>query len=205
VSGPVQPPPTRLLVLLSGSGRTLENLLARIADGTLAASIVGVVASRPCRGVDVAERAGVTAEIARGRLAPEALVSRVNAARADLVVLAGYLQLVPVPGELEGRILNIHPALLPAFGGPGMHGHRVHEAVIEAARAGRLGPAPESGCTVHLCDATYDTGAIVVQRRCPVLPTDTPDSLAARVFAEECIAYPEAIARVATRLREARA
>jgi len=86
--------------------------------------------------------------------------------------------------------MNIHPALLPAFGGRGMHGHRVHEAVLKSG-------AKESGCTVHFADQRYDTGAIILQKRVPVLPADTPDTLAERVFQAECEAYPEAIRRVA--------
>ena len=91
-------------------------------------------------------------------------------------------------------MLNIHPSLLPAFGGKGMYGHRVHGAVLAAG-------APVSGCTVHYADDTYDTGPIVLQREVPVLPGDTPESLAARVFAAECEAYPAAIAKLAADFR----
>jgi len=98
----------------------------------------------------------------------------------DLVVLAGYLKLVPAPvvHRYRGRIINIHPALLPAFGGPGMYGHRVHEAVLANG-------ASVSGATVHLVDEIYDRGAILAQARVPVLPADTPDTLAERVLAVE--------------------
>jgi len=89
-------------------------------------------------------------------------------------------------GPWAGRVLNIHPALLPNFGGQGMYGRRVHDAVIASG-------ARESGCTVHLVDDRYDHGETIVQRRIVVLPTDTSESLARRVFAEECIAYPDAI------------
>ena len=104
----------------------------------------------------------------------------------DWVVLAGYLHLVAIPRGFEGRVVNIHPALLPDFGGPGMFGDRVHEAVLKAG-------ATESGCTVHLCDERYDTGSIVLQERCPVVPGDDVASLARRVFDLECKAYPRAL------------
>jgi phosphoribosylglycinamide formyltransferase-1 len=103
--------------------------------------------------------------------------------------MAGFLSLWTIPPDLAGRVLNIHPALLPKFGGKGMHGHHVHEAVLAAHET-------ESGCTVHYADNTYDTGPIILQRKVPVLPADTPDSLAARVFEQECLAYPEAIRQV---------
>ncbi len=104
----------------------------------------------------------------------------------DYVVFAGYLKLLPIPPAYRGRVVNIHPALLPTFGGPGMHGRHVHEAVLAAGEK-------ESGCTVHFCDDRYDTGAIILQRRCPVLAGDSPETLAARVFEEEKLAYPRAI------------
>jgi phosphoribosylglycinamide formyltransferase-1 len=108
--------------------------------------------------------------------------------------MAGFLSLWEIPPELHGLVLNIHPALLPKFGGKGMHGHHVHEAVLAAGET-------ESGCTVHYADNTYDTGPIIVQRRVPVRPGDTADTLAARVFEQECIAYPEAI-RIVSRAIE---
>jgi len=106
----------------------------------------------------------------------------------DLLVLAGYLKLVP-PGVVQkyaGRIINVHPALLPAFGGPGMYGQRVHEAVIASGTA-------DSGPTVHLVDEVYDRGEILAQRRVPVLPGDTPATLAERVLAEEHRLLPDVI------------
>jgi phosphoribosylglycinamide formyltransferase-1 len=106
--------------------------------------------------------------------------------RADLVLLAGWLQLLRIPAMYEGRVMNIHPALLPKFGGKGMWGHHVHEAVLAAGER-------ESGCTVHLVNNEYDAGPVVLQRACPVLPGDTPDTLAARVFEEEKLAYPDAV------------
>ncbi|HKN58280.1 MAG TPA: phosphoribosylglycinamide formyltransferase, partial [Gemmatimonadaceae bacterium] len=108
--------------------------------------------------------------------------------RIDLVVLAGYLKRIPplVIRDYSGRIINIHPALLPAFGGEGMYGARVHEAVIASG-------AKESGVTVHLVDDEYDRGPIVAQWRVPVEKSDTPESLAARVLAVEHVVYPRVI------------
>jgi phosphoribosylglycinamide formyltransferase-1 len=111
----------------------------------------------------------------------------------ELVCLCGYLRRLRV-AAWRGRALNIHPALLPDFGGAGMYGRRVHEAVLAAGRA-------ESGCTVHWVDEQYDHGETVLQRRCPVEPGDTPETLAARVFAQELLAYPQAIAIAAARVR----
>lgn len=110
----------------------------------------------------------------------------VRAYAPDLVLLAGWLHLIQIPPDFRRRVLNIHPSLLPAFGGKGMYGRHVHEAVLKAGAA-------VSGCTVHYADDAYDTGPIVLQRSVPVLPDDTPDTLAHRVFEAECEAYPEAI------------
>jgi len=188
--------PLRLAVLLSGSGRTLENLLDEIAAGRLTASVEVVVSNRgDVRGVEVARRAGVPTHVLQKGSQPPAVWSdeifaACRAARADLVVMAGFLQLVEIPADFTGRVINIHPALLPAFGGKGFHGMHVHRAVL--ARGCTV-----SGCTVHLVDNEYDHGRIVLQKTVPVLPDDTPESLAARVFAEECRALPEAIRRFA--------
>lgn len=187
------PPPARLMVLLSGSGRTLENLFARIDAGDLPAEVALVVASRECRGADVARARAVPVRVIPGPIPGATLDDLADAHRIDWIVLAGYLQLVPITDATRGRVVNIHPALLPDFGGPGMHGVKVHAAVIEAARKGRV---TESGCTVHLADDTYDTGPVILQRRCPVLPDDTPETLAARVFKLELDAYPEALAQL---------
>jgi formyltetrahydrofolate-dependent phosphoribosylglycinamide formyltransferase len=185
----------RLAVLLSGSGRTLENLLERIDAGRLAARVTTVVSSRDgVRGVRIAARAGVPVDV----LPPDgdaaawsaAIFDRCRAAGADVVVMAGFLHLLPIPADFVGRVVNIHPALLPAFGGQGFHGMHVHRAVI--ARGCTV-----SGCTVHVVDDEYDHGRVLLQKTVPVLPDDTPESLAARVFAAECVALPEAINRIA--------
>lgn len=187
MTGPAAIEPARLAVLISGGGRTLANLHDRIAAGLLPARIELVIASRDCPGVHLARSRGLRTVIEPGRIGAERLLALLRQARADWVVLAGYLQRVPVPEEYRGRMINIHPALLPAFGGRGMYGRHVHEAVLRSG-------AGESGCTVHLVDEEYDHGPIILQKRCPVLPTDTPDTLAARVFELEKEALPEALA-----------
>jgi phosphoribosylglycinamide formyltransferase-1 len=177
-------PPVRLGVLLSGSGRTLQNLLQRIAERRLAAEVRCAVSDRPgALGLERARRAGVPAYV---ETEPARIFERLRGHGVELVCLAGYLRLLPIPEDYAGAVLNIHPALLPKYGGKGFYGDRVHRAVLAADER-------ESGCTVHLCDASYDTGQILVQRRVPVLPGDTVETLAARVFEAECEAYPEAI------------
>ena len=186
----------RLAVLLSGSGRTLENLLDWIAAGRLAASVEIVVSSRDdVRGVRLAERAGIAVAVLppAGRPLAEwsdAVFDACRSARPDLVVMAGFLHLVEIPADFADRVINIHPALLPAFGGKGFHGMHVHRAVV--ARGCTV-----SGCTVHLVDDEYDHGRILLQMTVPVLRDDSPESLAARVFAAECEALPAAINRIA--------
>ncbi|MCA9311426.1 MAG: phosphoribosylglycinamide formyltransferase [Phycisphaerales bacterium] len=179
----------RLAVLLSGGGRTLDNLLRHIREGGLAAEVGLVIASRACAGADKATGAGIPTHIIKGPIPAAELTTLLEQADIDLVVLAGYLVRLQIPAGYAGRVINIHPALLPAFGGKGMYGHHVHEAVLAAG-------APESGCTVHYCDDQYDTGPVIAQARCPVLAGDTPDTLAARVFDLECDLYPRAIATV---------
>jgi phosphoribosylglycinamide formyltransferase-1 len=187
------PSSLRLAVLLSGSGTTLQNLLDRSADGRLPAHIVLVVASRhDAFGLRRAERASVPTLVVQRKACASAdefsrrIFDACRQAQAELVCLAGFLQLLPIPADFEGRVLNIHPALIPAFCGKGFYGHHVHEAALAAG-------VKVSGCTVHFADNQYDHGPIVVQRTVPVLDDDTPDTLAARVFEQECEAYPEAI------------
>ncbi|HEX5009591.1 MAG TPA: formyltransferase family protein, partial [Planctomycetota bacterium] len=149
--------------------------------------------------VQRARAAGLAVELLRPRDFPDAAAfvaaqsARILRERPDLVLMAGYLVHWPPPPELAGRVLNIHPALLPRHGGRGLYGEHVHAAVLAAGDA-------ESGCTVHVVDELYDHGPVVAQVRVPVLPGDTPDSLAARVFAAECDTYPRAIAQYARRL-----
>lgn len=172
----------------------------RIVAGELNARIVLVVSTSPKAGaVSRAEGLGLRCVVvpAAGSRDQEAfsraVFEQVEAAGADLVCLAGFLYFLAIPSRWVGRVINIHPALLPEFGGKGMYGHHVHEAVIAAGRR-------ESGCTVHYADNEYDHGQIILQKRCSVHPGDTPDALAARVFALECEAYPEAIRLVAAQI-----
>lgn len=182
----------RLAVLISGGGRTLANLLERSTAGTLAAAVETVVASRAdVRGVEIARAAGIPVHVLppQGRPLAEwsaAIFDRCRTAGADLVVMAGFLHLVEIPRDFTNRVINIHPSLLPAFGGKGFHGMHVHRAVL--ARGCTI-----SGCTVHLVDGEYDHGRILLQRAVPVESRDTPESLAARVFEAECQALPDAI------------
>lgn len=185
--------PVRLAVLLSGSGTTLQNLLDRIADGTLVADVAVVVGSRPdAYGLERARRGGIPALAIARKLYPDssrfndALHDAIEPFDVDLVVLAGFLSLFQPRKRYAGRVLNIHPALIPAFCGTGFYGDKVHRAVIESG-------AKISGCTVHFADDEYDHGPIILQKAVPVLEDDTPDSLAARVHQAENELYPEAI------------
>lgn len=192
--------PLRLVVLLSGGGRTMLNLLEAIRAGRLAAQITLVISSRrDAAGIERARAAGLPVEVLRPRDFPEASAftaaqsARVLRERPDLVIMAGYLVHWPPPAELRDRVLNIHPALLPRHGGKGLYGEHVHAAVLAAGDR-------ESGCTVHVVDDEYDHGPVVRQSRVPVRPGDTVESLAARVFEAECATYPEAIAAWAGKL-----
>src|SRR5262245_566502 len=192
-------PPLRIAVLVSGGGTTLQNLIDRIAAGSLSARIVQVISSKAdAYGVERAKRGGLRVEVIRRKdfASIEDFSKRIfqicRDAAAEMVCLGGFLQLLRIPPDFEGRVLNIHPALLPKFGGKGMYGHHVHAAVLAAGEK-------ESGCTVHFVDNEYDHGPIILQRRVPVLPGDTLETLAARVFEQECEAYPEAIRRIADR------
>ena len=188
----IRPNPLRLGVLLSGGGRTLLNILKEIQAGRLDAQVAVVIASRQCKAIERAKTAGLNVHLVPYKQMPDtATYSRriadlLDAARVELVIQAGFLSLWHVPPQYEGRVMNIHPALLPGFGGHGMFGHHVHEAVLAAG-------CKVSGCTVHFVTNEYDAGPIIVQRCVPVLESDTPDSLADRVFEQECVAYPEAI------------
>jgi folate-dependent phosphoribosylglycinamide formyltransferase PurN len=121
----------------------------------------------------------------------EAIFDHCRHAKVDLVVMAGFLKRVTIPADFVHRVVNIHPALIPAFCGEGFYGHRVHEAVLEYG-------AKLSGCTVHFADNQYDHGPVILQRAVPVLDGDTPEALAARVFEAECEAYPEALRLLAS-------
>ncbi len=183
----------RVAVLLSGTGRSLENLLECRNQGNLDIDIPLVISSRASvRGVEIAREAGIETQIVSRRHAPtpEARSAAIRAIAQpldiDLYVLGGYLLQLEILPEWEGRMLNIHPSLLPLFGGKGMYGHHVHQAVLQAGMK-------VSGCSVHIVNAEYDAGPIVAQRCVPVRWDDTVESLGARVFEAECLLYPEAI------------
>ncbi len=185
--------PIRLAVLLSGSGTTLQNIIDRIDRGELDATVAGVISSRAAVfGLERARKHGIpTAEVVRKGFSDHeafntALWTEIRGLSPDLVVLAGFMSLIDVPADFQNRIINVHPALIPAFCGHGMYGHHVHEEVL------RYG-AKVSGATVHFVDNEYDHGPIVLQGTVPVLDNDTPDTLAERVQALERELYPQAI------------
>jgi phosphoribosylglycinamide formyltransferase-1 len=189
---PIKEPPIRLGVCVSGGGTTLQNLIDRVRARMLNASIVQVVASRPRIGAIA--RAGaariplaLAAQGAKNRAEFSASVfDPIRHSQADLVILGGFLSLVEIPPDYQGRVLNIHPSLIPAFCGKGYYGLAVHRAVLEYG-------VKVTGCTVHFADAHFDSGPIIDQRTVPVLDDDTPETLAVRVFQEECQALPDVI------------
>jgi phosphoribosylglycinamide formyltransferase-1 len=194
----VSDPPIRLAVCVSGSGTTLQNLIDQIAAGQLRAEIVRVVASKPRVGaIDRAQGAGIAVTVAARASYQDveefsaAVFEPIRRDRADLVILGGFLALITIPPDYEGRVINIHPALIPSFCGKGYHGPVIHQDVIASG-------VKVSGCTVHFADATYDTGPIILQRTVPVLDDDTVETLSARVFQTECQALPEAISLYAS-------
>ncbi|MBV8781487.1 MAG: phosphoribosylglycinamide formyltransferase [Phycisphaerae bacterium] len=189
--------PISLAVLVSGSGTTLQNLIDEIAVGRLNARIGIVIGSRPgLRGIQRAIDAGIPTHIVDRKSFDDPntfsrqVFAAIDAARPQLVCMAGWLCLLDIPPGYAARVINIHPSLLPSFGGCGMFGKRVHQAVIDHG-------CKVSGCTVHFVDIEFDNGPIILQRTCPVLDDDTVETLAARVFEEEKIAFPEAIRRFA--------
>ncbi len=180
-------------VLISGGGRTLQNLIDRINDGSLEARIRVVVSSNPeAFGLERARRHKIPTVVINRKdfkgdeAFSQAITDELGKYELDLVVLAGFNCLYRIPERYKGRVMNIHPALIPAFCGKGYYGEKVHRAVLESG-------VEVTGCTVHFADNSYDHGPIILQRTVPVSKGDTPESLAERVFKEECIAYPEAI------------
>ncbi|MGI8982783.1 MAG: phosphoribosylglycinamide formyltransferase [Pirellulaceae bacterium] len=189
--------PLPIAVLISGGGTTLRNLIAKIRDGNLNAEIRLVVSSNPsAKGLEFAKEAGIKTLVVEKKkeLSPEAFSEATfgpcRSAGAEIVVMGGFLKHVLIPPDFENRVVNIHPALIPAFCGQGMYGHHVHEAVLASA-------TKTSGCTVHFVDNVYDHGPVILQRSVPVMPRDTTDTLAARVFDAECEALPEALNLIA--------
>jgi formyltetrahydrofolate-dependent phosphoribosylglycinamide formyltransferase len=181
-------------VLASGDGTNLQALLDTLGPDA-PAHVVRVVTNRADAGaLERARQAGVPTTVLRDPADAAELLAAL--ADADLVVLAGYLKLVPraAVARFRHRLINIHPALLPAFGGPGMYGRRVHEAVLASGAA-------VSGATVHYVDEHYDRGPIIAQRRVSVRPDDTPDTLAARVLAAEHELLPDVVIDLARKIQ----
>jgi phosphoribosylglycinamide formyltransferase-1 len=184
----------RLALFFSGTGGNALNLLRACRAGRVPAQVVLGLASTPrAGGIARLEAEGVPVRVQLRSAHPDdasysrACYGLAEAAGAEAIALCGWLKKLDVPPRWEGRILNIHPGLLPAFGGPGMWGMHVHRAVLASGAA-------ESGCTVHLVDNLYDHGRILAQARVPVLADDTPDELQRRVYEEEMRLYPEALA-----------
>jgi phosphoribosylglycinamide formyltransferase-1 len=188
----------KIAILASGGGSNAEALLKAMQDPAYPAQCVLVFSNKPGAGVlEKAARYGVPSAVLDHKAYPSreafdaAVLAELAKASPDLLCLCGYLRIL-TPAFVRayaGRILNIHPSLLPRHGGPGMHGRHVHQAVLAAGDA-------ESGATVHYVDEGVDSGAVILQRRVPVLPGDTPESLAARVLAAEHQVYPEALKKL---------
>ena len=180
--------PMRVAVAVSGRGTNLEALLLALGPAA-PAQVVLVLSNRDdAPALERAAGRGIATVALRDPADGSEWLTALERHGVDLLVLAGYVKLVPaeVVGRYRGRILNVHPALLPAFGGKGMYGRKVHEAVLASG-------ARESGATVHLVDEAYDRGAILGQARVPVLPGDDPESLAARVLEVEHRLLPAAV------------
>ncbi len=182
-------------MLASGGGTNLQSLIDALGPEA-PARVARVISNRADAGaLDRARRAGIPTTILHNPLDPNELLNALG--DADLVVLGGYLKLIPaaVVARFRHRLVNIHPALLPAFGGPGMYGRRVHEAVLASA-------ATESGATVHYVDEQYDRGPIIAQRRVPVHAGDTVDTLAQRVLTAEHELLPQVVIKLARQIQE---
>ena len=184
--------PLPIAFLLSGSGTTLQNLIDLREQGELDVDIRLVVSSQPnAKGVQRARDAGIETRVIErshepGHLFSKQITEAVEQVNVELVCMGGFLSMWIIPPSFEGRVMNVHPALLPMFGGKGFYGDRVHQAVINAG-------CKVSGATVHFADNQYDNGPIILQKAVPVLEDDTAQTLAARVCQAERQIYPEAI------------
>jgi phosphoribosylglycinamide formyltransferase-1 len=189
--------PLRIGVLLSGNGTSLENLFDHIASGDLPGEVVVVISSKAdAYGLERARRHGVPAiavprrEYADDDAFNDALHEALEPHDVDLIALLGFLSLFQLRGRYDGRVINVHPALIPAFSGRGFYGKRVYEAVLAAG-------VKITGATVHFTDDEYDHGPILMQQAVPVLEDDTVETLAERVTAAERRLVPEAIRLIA--------
>jgi phosphoribosylglycinamide formyltransferase-1 len=183
----------RLAFFISGTGGNALNLLQACREGRIQAlPVMGLASSGKALGTARLEAEGlptairVRKDFESDEAFSEACYQAAEQAGADVICLCGWLKKLSVPRRWEGRILNIHPGLLPQYGGPGMYGMHVHRAVLSAGEA-------ESGATVHLVDGEYDHGRILQQQRVPVLPGDTPEDLQKRVYAAEMELFPKAV------------
>lgn len=183
----------RMAVLLSGSGRTLQNFIKLSDSGYLKADVSGVISSRPdAYGVQRAKQAGIpNGVISPGKFDDtpsfsQAITAALSQWEPELIAMAGFLSFYEVPPQLTNKVMNIHPALLPAFGGKGYYGDKVHRAVLEYG-------CKISGCTVHFANNKYDHGPVILQKAVTVTETDDAHSLADKVFEIECQLYPQAI------------
>ncbi len=184
--------PLSIAVLISGGGTTLQNFIDLRDSGELHVEFKLVISSRSdAKGLQRATEAGIPTMVIERSGDPEGLFSKqitdaLRQADVDLVCMGGFLSMWIVPPDFEGRVMNIHPALLPSFGGQGFYGRRVHESVIEAG-------CKVTGCTVHFVDNVYDNGPIILQKAVTVHEDDTPETMAKRVRKQEKVIYPEAI------------
>ncbi len=196
-------PTVPVAVFLSGGGRSLQNLIDHQQRGMLQGVELRLAlsSSSKVRGVKVAANAGIETNVVLKSTYSdpdsytEAMFGPCRAKGIELVVMAGFLKHVSIPNDYAGRVINIHPSLLPSFGGAGMYGNRVHQAALDRG-------VQFSGCTVHYVDNAYDNGPIILQRCCKVANDDTADTLAARVFEMECEALPTALLEAASRVRQ---
>lgn len=183
----------KIAVLISGSGRTLKNFIDLVAEGSLPVEIALVISSsESAGGLEHAKAAGIPTSVVRRpdydsqEAFGAAIFSRCRTKEIDLVAMAGFLKFAPVPDDFAGRVVNIHPSLIPSFCGQGMYGNRVHQAVLDFG-------SKVTGVTVHFVDNQYDHGPVIWQQPVPVFEDDTPDTLAARVFEAEKEAYPHVL------------
>ena len=187
-------------VLISGGGSNLQSIIDKSKSGELQCKVEVVIGDRECYGVERAKEAGIDGYTLDRKVLKKELcreIDKIVSERGiDLIVLAGFLSIIDEEfvNKWKGRIINIHPSLLPKFGGPGMYGIRVHEAVLKAGEQ-------ESGCTVHYVDTAVDSGEIIAQKRVKVLEGDTPEILQKRVLVEEHKLLPESIAKIISERR----
>ena len=188
---------TRIAVFISGSGSNLQSIIDNIENGNLNCEISYVIADRECFGLERAEKHGIKSIMLDKKLFGNKLSDEISAIlengieKTDYIVLAGYLSILSESfiNKWTRKIINIHPSLLPKFGGKGMYGMNVHRAVIEAKET-------ESGCTIHFVDTGVDTGEIILQIKVPVLSDDTPEILQKRVLEKEHILLIEGIKKL---------